>query len=188
MSPLSGGRLHCVIPQGMWVPVAVWQCYIANCYTRILYFTTLLSLSDFNVFSGNINAFFYSFGSLFFTSWKQSFLSWLSDYSSTAIYCDSSFQCICYFVAYLCIWYVDIFPLTYLLRDGNILPPEHFPPNKSRSTYITGLCWWEAPCQTSLAAWAPYNTLTFCQIIMNCKWRIQYIFSACTINSAKHVA
>jgi len=25
----------------MWVPIAVWQCYIANCYTRILYFTLL---------------------------------------------------------------------------------------------------------------------------------------------------
>jgi len=25
MSPLSGGRQHCVILYGMWVPVAVWQ-------------------------------------------------------------------------------------------------------------------------------------------------------------------
>jgi len=25
MSPLPGGRQHCVIPCGMWVPVAVWQ-------------------------------------------------------------------------------------------------------------------------------------------------------------------
>ena len=43
MSPLSGGRLHSVIPYGMSVPVAVWwQCYTTNCYIHIpIYFTLL---------------------------------------------------------------------------------------------------------------------------------------------------
>ena len=39
---LSLSMCVCVIPYGMWVPVAVWptvwQCYIANCSTCVLYF------------------------------------------------------------------------------------------------------------------------------------------------------
>jgi len=38
MSPLSGGRLHCVIPYGMRVPVAVWQVRLRYPHT-LLYFT-----------------------------------------------------------------------------------------------------------------------------------------------------
>ena len=41
MSPLPGGRLHCVIPYGIRVPVAVWQlcellytCYLLTYYMR----------------------------------------------------------------------------------------------------------------------------------------------------------
>jgi len=42
MSPLPGGREHCVIPCGMWVPVAVWQpcellytCYLLTRNTAL---------------------------------------------------------------------------------------------------------------------------------------------------------
>jgi len=36
-SPLPGGRQHCVIPYGMWFPVAVWWSF-TNCYTLPLPF------------------------------------------------------------------------------------------------------------------------------------------------------
>ena len=39
MSPLPGGRQHCVIPYGTWVPVAVRQVSCELSYIRILYFT-----------------------------------------------------------------------------------------------------------------------------------------------------
>ena len=42
MSPLPGGRQHCVIPCGMWVPVAVWQLceLLYTCYL-LTYLLTL---------------------------------------------------------------------------------------------------------------------------------------------------
>ena len=44
MSPLLGGRWYCVIPCGMWVPVAVRR--VANCYTpfTLLFYFTVLTL------------------------------------------------------------------------------------------------------------------------------------------------
>jgi len=36
MSPLLGGRQQCVIPHGIWVPVAVSE--FMNCYIQLLYF------------------------------------------------------------------------------------------------------------------------------------------------------
>ena len=43
---------YTVIPMGTSkvnssrVPVAVWQCYTSNCYTRILYFTLLIAHTE----------------------------------------------------------------------------------------------------------------------------------------------
>ena len=41
MSPLSGGRQHCVILYGMWVPVAVWRLDCKLLYLYTLLFTLL---------------------------------------------------------------------------------------------------------------------------------------------------
>jgi len=37
LSPMLGGRWHCVIPYGMWVRAVVW--HVADSYTRLLHFT-----------------------------------------------------------------------------------------------------------------------------------------------------
>jgi len=46
MSPLPGGRWHCVIPCGMWVPVAVWQpCELLyTCYLLTYLLTKVMGL------------------------------------------------------------------------------------------------------------------------------------------------
>jgi len=45
MSPLLGGRQHCVIPYGSQVPVAVWRLQSANCYTRVTYISKSVNSS-----------------------------------------------------------------------------------------------------------------------------------------------
>jgi len=105
-----------------------------------VYFTTLLSLSGFSVFSGNMNA-FSTLLVLYCSHLENSFF--YPDYQTVLQQRSSVIR---HFSASVTFWPIYVFDmsiyfsLTCLLQDGDILPPEHFPPSESRPTYMTGLC------------------------------------------------